>query len=140
MADTDFTPELRSAKEKFLLYFHDLTACNRVCGARFFYAFNSFRLSGLNLHFPSFFHYRGILSRGVLTSGCLSRVSERVLVLSDLRCALLLTRRAFTRLKSAVVNTTANLFEPMNPSANRITILKTTGGLRYEPQSQCLRH
>ena len=120
MADIDFTPELRSAKEKFL-YFHDLTACNRVYGARFFYAFNSFRLSCLNLHFPSFLHYRGILSRGVLTSECLSRISERVLVLSDLRCASPLMGRAFTRLKSVVVNTAVNLFKPMNLSVNKIT-------------------
>ena len=65
MASNNFTPELRSAKEKFLLYFHDLTACNRVCGARFFRVFNSSWASGSHSIFQSFRLRSGVLSRGV---------------------------------------------------------------------------
>jgi len=68
MAVHNITPEFRSAKEKFLLYFHDLTACNRVCGARFFCVFNSSRASGSNPLFQSFRLCSGVLSCGVFAS------------------------------------------------------------------------
>ena len=67
MANSHFTLGLRSAKEKFL-YFHDLTACNRICGARFFCVFNSSRASGSNPLFQSFRLRSGVLPRGVLAS------------------------------------------------------------------------
>ena len=68
MASNNITPELRSAKEKFLLYFHDLTACNRICGARFFRVFNSSWASGSHPIFQSFWPRSGVLSRGVFAS------------------------------------------------------------------------
>ncbi len=67
MANVNITPELRSTKEKFL-YFHDLTACSRICGARFFYVFNSCWASGSNLLVQLFRFRSGILSRGVFAS------------------------------------------------------------------------
>ena len=67
MANSHFTLGLRSAKEKFL-YFHDLTACNRICGARFFCVFNSSRASGSNPLFQSFRLRLGVFSRGVFAS------------------------------------------------------------------------
>ena len=79
MAIVNITPELRSAKEKLLLYFHDLTACNRVCGARFFCVFNSSRASGSGLFFRSFGFRRNVLFRGAFTSlssGLLNRFSS----------------------------------------------------------------
>ncbi len=66
MANVNITPELRSAKEKFL-YFHDLTACNRICGAGFFCVFYSGAFSSLPL-FQSFQRRLGVLSRGVFAS------------------------------------------------------------------------
>ncbi|MBB1488743.1 hypothetical protein [Oceanospirillum sediminis] len=84
MASNNITPELRSAKEKFL-YFHDLTACNRICGARVFYALNFLSSTGFNLHFLSFFHYRNTVFRNVLTSEIFSRISEQVVRLSKQR-------------------------------------------------------
>ena len=67
MANVNITPELRSAKEKFL-YFHDLTACNRICGAGFFRVFYSPRAFGSIPLFQSFQLLRGVLSRGVFAS------------------------------------------------------------------------
>ena len=84
MAVHNITPEFRSAKEKFLLYFHDLTACNRICGAGFLRVFYSSRASGSNPLFQLYRLRSGVLSRGVfapvlilflplvLSSGCLS--------------------------------------------------------------------
>ncbi len=67
MANVNITPELRSAKEKFL-YFHDLTACNRICGAGFFRVFYSSRAFGSNPLLQSFKLCSGVLSRGVFAS------------------------------------------------------------------------
>ena len=82
MAVSNITPELRSAKEKFL-YFHDLTACNRICGARFFYAFNSSRASGSNPLFQSFRLHSGVLFRGVFASVLSLCISDRRLFSSS---------------------------------------------------------
>lgn len=67
MANSHFTLGLRLAKEKFL-YFHDLTACNRICGARFFCVFNSSRAFGSNPLFRSFRLRSGVVSGGVFAS------------------------------------------------------------------------
>ena len=123
MAAVNSTSELRSAKEKFL-YFHHLTACNRICGARFFCALNSFRFSGLNLRFPSFFHHEDVLSQSVVTPGLLSRLSEPVVRLSDRRfsCSSVgLMRRVSSRLKFAVVMIAIDSFKPMPDSVTGIT-------------------
>jgi len=114
---------VNSAKEKFL-YFHHLTACNRICGARFFCALNSFRFSGLNLRFPSFFYHGDVLSLGVVTPGLWSRLSQSVVRLSDRRfsCSSVgLMRWVSSRLKSAVAIIAIDPFKPMPNSATGIT-------------------
>jgi len=67
MANVNITLGLRSAKEKFL-YFHDLMACNRICGAGFFRVFYSPRAFGSIPLFQSFKRHSGVLSHGVFAS------------------------------------------------------------------------
>ena len=75
MANVNITLGLRSAKEKFLLYFHDLTACNRICSARLIRVFNSSCAAGSNPTFQRFRLHSGVLSRGVVASVCISFLS-----------------------------------------------------------------
>ena len=75
MAMSYTTSELRSAKEKFLC-FHDLKACNRVFGARFFRTFNSSGASAPNLLFQSFRFRWNVLFHRTAASDLFLRLSD----------------------------------------------------------------